>query len=112
MPADAAKKIDVYSVNYLNWKFGAKACRNAAGALITGGIIGTPPAGATCSPIGRKTRLQVAKDALSGLVASTDGVRLGLMVYNKTDTVTNNDGGNIVYAIRRMGSNPADDPRV
>ena len=110
VPADAAKNIDVYSVNYLNWKFGAKACRNASGALITAGVISAPPAGATCSPIGRKTRLQVAKDALSGLVASTNGVRLGLMVYNKTEAGLSNEGGNIVYAIRRMGNDTADVP--
>jgi type IV pilus assembly protein PilY1 len=102
--------IDVYSVNYLNWKFGAKACRDAAGNLITSGAIGAPGPGVTCSPIGRKTRLQVAKDALSGIVANTSGVRLGLMVYNKTDAALNSDGGNIVYAIRRMGSSATDTP--
>ena len=103
--ADASKNIDVYSVNYLNFKLGAKACRDAAGALITAGPLGAPPAGATCSPIARKTRLQIAKDALSGLVASTDGVRLGLMVFNKTGTDTSSEGANVAYAIRRMGSN-------
>jgi len=84
--------IDVYSVNYLNWLNGAKACRDSSGNLLTAGPIGTPPAGATCTPIARKTRLQVAKDALSGLIQTTDGVRLGLMVYNKTQSCTSTDG--------------------
>ncbi|NDB19002.1 MAG: VWA domain-containing protein, partial [Actinobacteria bacterium] len=57
-------QMNVYSVNYLNWYFGPKG-----------------PSGA---PIGRKTRLQIAKDALSGIVASTNGVRFGLMVFNRT----------------------------
>ena len=70
----------------MNFLHGAKACRDSSGNLITAGPLSTPPAGATCSPIARKTRLQVAKDALSGLVTATDGVRLGLTVYNKTDT--------------------------
>ena len=56
--------IDAYSVNYLNWQFG--------------------PKGPNAAPIGRKTRLQIAKDALSGIVASTNGVRFGLMVFNRT----------------------------
>ncbi len=106
--ADPTKNIDVYSVNYLNWLYGAKACRDSLGTLITAGPIGAPPAGATCVPIARKTRLQVAKDALTGLVQATDGVRIGLMVYNKTDTGLSDDGGNIPYAIHRMGSNALD----
>lgn len=81
--ADSSKNIDVYSVNYLNWKFGAKACRGTDGNLITSSTI---PSTATCSPIGRKTRLQVAQDALSGLVTNTNSIRLGLEVYNKTGT--------------------------
>ncbi len=108
--ADATKNIDVYSTNYMNFLYGAKACRDAAGALITVSPVGTPPAGATCSPIARKTRLQVAKDALSGLVTTTNGVRLGLMVYNKTDATTATEGGNVAFAIRRMGGNAADLP--
>jgi type IV pilus assembly protein PilY1 len=105
--ADSSKNIDVYSVNYLNWLYGAKACRNTSGNLVTSGPI---PGTATCSPIARKTRLQVAKDALSALVLSTDGVRLGLMVYNKTDTNTMDEGGNIAFAIRRMGTDASDTP--
>ncbi len=77
------RHIDVYSVNYLNWKFG--------------------PKGPNGHPIGRKTRLQIAKDALSDLVATTNGVRFGLMVFNKTDTTNNAEGGNIAYKMTDMG---------
>ena len=87
LPADATKKIDVYSVNYLNWKFG--------------------PKGPNGYPIGRKTRLQVAKDAITGLVASTNGVRFGLMVFNKTADLLNgrtNEGGNIAFTVKDMGA--------
>jgi len=89
--ADGTKNIDVYSVNYLNWKFG--------------------PKGPNGAPIGRKTRLQVAKDSLTELIPSTDGMRFGLMVFNRTSSSLNNDGANVAYAVRRMGSN-ASDPDV
>ncbi len=56
--------VDMYSVNYLNWKFG--------------------PKGPNGHPIGRKTRLQIAKDALVGLIEQTNGVRFGLEVFNKS----------------------------
>jgi hypothetical protein len=92
IPADATKNIDVYSVNYLNWKYG--------------------PKGPNGHPIGRKTRLQIAKDALTDLVATTDGVRFGLMVFNRTSNTLNNDGANVAYAVRRMGSNGADPDAV
>jgi len=82
--ADPTKNIDVYSTNYMNFLYGAKACRDSAGNLITTSPVSAPPAGATCSPIARKTRLAVAKDALSNLVTSTNSVRLGLMNYNRT----------------------------
>ena len=108
--ANPAKNIDVYSTNYLNFLYGAKACRDAAGALVVTSPVNAVPAGGVCNPIARKTRLQVAKDALSNLVNTTDGVRLGLMVYNKTDTSLVDDGGNIAYAIRRMGSSSTDLP--
>ena len=62
--AGNSARSDHYSVNYLNWRFG--------------------PKGPNGHPIGRKTRLQVAKDALTGLVSTTDGVRFGLMVFNRT----------------------------
>ena len=64
--------INVYSTNYLNYVFG--------------------PKGPNGAPIGRKTRLQVAKDALSGIVASTNGVRFGLMVFNRTAACLNASG--------------------
>ncbi len=91
---DAALRIanapayDIYSSNYLNWKYGPKSHGN---------------------PIGRKTRLQTAKDALTQLVQNKDGVRFGLMVFNRMDNTYSTEGGNIVYAIARMGTNnPAD----
>lgn len=93
-PGATYPSVDMYSVNYLNWKYGPKG-----------------PSGA---PIGRKTRLQIAKDALTDLVAVTDGVRFGLMVYNKmpndltTKLTQGSQGGNVVYAIRRMGVSSAD----
>ncbi len=66
--AMAGGQMNVYSVNYLNWYFGPKG-----------------PSGA---PIGRKTRLQIAKDALSSIVATTNGVRFGLTVFNRTAACT------------------------
>ena len=103
IPADSSRNINVYSVNYLNWKFGAKACRDAAtgGNLITtsGGLASA----VVCNPIGRKTRLQIAKDALTDLAATTNGVRFGLEVFNKTATDYTAEGGNIAYKITTMG---------
>ena len=86
--SDDNKKIDVYSVNYLNWKFGPKG-----------------PNGAS---IGRKSRLQIAKDALSNLVQTTDGVRFGLMVFNRNSVGNTSEGANVAKRIQRMGNNPAD----
>ncbi len=80
----AAAAVDVYSVNYLNWKFGPKSNGN---------------------PIGRKTRLQTTKDAMVQLVQTENGVRFGLMVFNRMDNNHNTEGGNIVYAVQRMGTN-------
>src|SRR5690606_9705326 len=86
--------IDLYSVNYLNWKFGPKG-----------------PSGA---PIGRKTRLQIAKDALADLIRATDGVRLGVMTFNSLPEDTTlrssqgSQGGRIIFPIKRMGTNPSD----
>ena len=91
--ADDTKKIDVYSVNYLNWMFG--------------------PKGPNGAPIGRKTRLQIAKDALSDLVTATNGVRFGLMVFNQTASNAAggaSDGANVASAIKRMGNGPTDLP--
>jgi Tfp pilus tip-associated adhesin PilY1 len=86
--------IDLYSVNYLNWKFG--------------------PKGPNGQPIGRKTRLQIAKDALAALIATTDGVRFGLETFNALPNDTSlrstqgSQGGKIVFPVKRMGSNAAD----
>lgn len=82
--ADSSKNIDTYHANYLRWKFGPKVCRlNSNNQMVKEG---TP--NATCNPIGRKTRLQVAKDVLSSLVADVNGVGLGFMALNATDPAT------------------------
>lgn len=97
-PSASYPAVDMYSVNYLNWKFG--------------------PKGPTNAPIGRKSRLQIAKDALTDLVNTTDGVRFGLTVYNKmpsdvgTKLTEGSQGGNVAYAIRRMGSSSTDSDYV
>jgi hypothetical protein len=87
-PGIAAPAIDVYSNNYLNWRFG--------------------PRGPNGHPIGRATRLTTAKSALSDVVMATNGVRMGLMVTNRTRADLTNDGGNIAFAIRRMGTDAGD----
>ncbi len=87
-PSASVPAIDTYSANYLNWKFG--------------------PRGPNGHPIGRSTRLTTAKAAISDLVTNTNGVRFGLMVTNRTRTDLTNDGGNIAYAMRRMGADSAD----
>lgn len=104
IPAAGIPDINLYSVNYLNWKYGAKACRNSSGDLITS----TASLGSAviCKPIGRKTRLQIAKDALSDLVAATNGVRFGLMAFNKMGNAAtgfSSDGANLAYKITTMG---------
>ena len=102
----SAPPINVYHPNYLNWKFGAKACRKADDSLITSAAdLGSA---VTCRPIARKTRLQIAKDALSTLVSNTNGVRFGLTVFNKMATDFSSEGGNVAYAIRRMGNSTLD----
>jgi len=89
----ASSAIDLYSVNYLNWKYGPKVNGN---------------------PIGRKTRLQIAKDALVALVNTTDGVRFGLETFNALPndislrSTQGSQGGKIVFPVKRMGSNAAD----
>lgn len=66
-----ARKVDMYSVNYLNWKFG--------------------PKGPNGRPIGRKTRLQVAKDALANVLnyanTALDGksAKIGIMAFNQME---------------------------
>ena len=109
---DSDRRINVYSTNYLNWKFGAKVCRSGSlsGPIITSGSM---PGDAVCSPVGRKTRLQIAKDALNKLIDETGGVRFGLTVFNKLPS--NNDenalrgsqGANVVFPISPMGSQAA-----
>ena len=69
---DATKRVDMYSVNYLNWKYGPKSNGN---------------------PIGRKTRLQVAKDVLSDVTGAISGVRLGLMSFNQMEKASLNSSG-------------------
>lgn len=84
--ADATKKVDMYSVNYLNWKYG--------------------PKGPTGQPIGRKTRLQIAKDVLTEVVTDVKGVRLGLMAFNQLEKApatgkktANSSGAHLVKAV-------------
>jgi len=92
--ATTSPTIDLYSANYLNWKYG--------------------PKGPNGSPIGRKTRLQIAKDALGSLVNATDGVRFGLETFNALPNdltlrgTQGSQGGKIVFPVKRMGSNAAD----
>ena len=84
----APPPIDVYSSNYLNWKFG--------------------PRGPNGHPIGRATRITLAKSALTDLVLNTNGVRFGLIVSNRTKSDLSNDGANVAFAARRMGTGPTD----
>ncbi len=74
--------IDVYSANYLNWKFGVK--------------------GPNGHPVGRMTRMSVAKKALSAVIEENDGVRFGLMVFNSADNLGNADGGKVVFGVADM----------
>lgn len=74
--------IDVYSANYLNWKFGVK--------------------GPNGHPVGRMTRMAVAKKALSEVILENDGVRFGLMVFNSADNLGNADGGKVVFKVSDM----------
>ncbi|MCC6383450.1 MAG: hypothetical protein IT304_13165, partial [Dehalococcoidia bacterium] len=72
------------------------------------------PKGPNGNPIGRKTRLQIAKDALAVLVSTTDGVRFGLETFNSLPndiplrSTQGSQGGKIVFPVKRMGSNAAD----
>lgn len=77
--------VDMYSVNYLNWKFG--------------------PRGPNGHPIGRKTRLQIAKDVLTDVVselrAADSKVRIGLMSFNQMENASprNSPGAHLDKAI-------------
>jgi type IV pilus assembly protein PilY1 len=91
LTAAQAPNIDMYSVNYLNWKWGPHSNGN---------------------PIGRKTRLQIAKDALVTLVNSTNNVRFGLMNYNLTmnDGHDTNIGAHVTFSVTPMGTTVTTDP--
>jgi Tfp pilus tip-associated adhesin PilY1 len=81
-----APNIDLYSVNYLNFVFGPKSNGN---------------------PIGRKTRLQIAKDALVSLVNVTANMNFGLMNYNLTQTAGSGDidqGAHVAFTVQPIGT--------
>jgi type IV pilus assembly protein PilY1 len=96
--ADSTKNVDMYSVNYLNWKFG--------------------PKGPNGHPIGRKTRLQIAKDVLadviSGFAKSNPAdvkLRVGLMAFNQLEkdipsgaTSGNSSGAHLVKAVKDLST--------
>jgi hypothetical protein len=84
--------IDLYSVNYLNFVFGPKSNGN---------------------PIGRKTRLQIGKDALVSLVNVTSNMNFGLMNYNLTQTAASGDvdqGAHVAFTVQPIGVNVNTDP--
>ncbi|MBL0598927.1 hypothetical protein JD516_14010 [Aeromonas jandaei] len=72
--------VTLYSANYIRWYYG--------------------PTGHSV-----QSRLQVAKDAVKGLISSTPGVDFGLAVYNYNDSNGGRNGGRIV---RRILSNDTD----
>lgn len=76
--------IDVYSSNYLNWRFGVK--------------------GPNGHPVGRMTRMSVAKKALSEVIEENEGVRFGLMVFNSAQGGSNADGGKVVFRVSDMNA--------
>lgn len=87
--ASDARKVDMYSVNYLNWKFG--------------------PKGPNGHPIGRKTRLQIAKDVLTDVTGAISGVKIGLMSFNQLEkeipsgaTSGNSSGAHLVKAVKNL----------
>lgn len=94
--ADNAKKINMYSVNYLNWKFG--------------------PKGPNGRPIGRKTRLQIAKDALAFVIndfakanPADVKLRVGVMAFNEAEKdipsgalAGNSSGAHLVKAVKDL----------
>lgn len=94
--ADNAKKVNMYSVNYLNWKFG--------------------PKGPSGRPIGRKTRLQIAKDALAYVISSYAKadpaevvVRVGVMAFNEAEKdiplgalAGNSSGAHLIKAVKDL----------
>lgn len=77
-----ATKVDMYSVNYLNWKFG--------------------PKGPNGKPIGRKIRLQIAKDVLVDVIGSINGVRIGLMTFNQMEKAEHSSGAHLASAVKDL----------
>lgn len=87
--ANDSRKVDMYSVNYLNWKYG--------------------PRGPNGYPIGRQTRLQIAKDVLTSITGSINGARIGLMSFNQMEKdvptgalVGNSSGAHLVRAVKDL----------
>ncbi|MFB2857525.1 pilus assembly protein [Aeromonas allosaccharophila] len=78
--AGSNTSVTLYSANYIRWYYGPTSPR-------------------------LKSRLQVAKDAVKGLISSTPGVDFGLAVYNYNDSNGGKNGGRIV---RRILSNDTD----
>jgi type IV pilus assembly protein PilY1 len=84
-PAVSYPAVDMYSVNYLNWKFG--------------------PRGPNGHPIGRKTRLQIAKDVLTDVVqqlyTAKSSVNVGLMSFNQMESLSpkNSSGAHLDKAV-------------
>ncbi|MER2538268.1 MAG: PilC/PilY family type IV pilus protein [Azonexus sp.] len=89
-PGASYPAVDMYSVNYLNWKFG--------------------PRGPNGHPIGRKTRLQVAKDVLidvlDQLLAANKGINVGLMSFNQMEAAEpkNSSGAHLDKAILELNA--------
>lgn len=74
--------VDLYSVNYLNFVFGPKY---------------------NGSPIGRRTRYQLAQDTLADFISNTNTqVRIGLMFFNQPDSNSVTNGGYVAKKIRRL----------
>ena len=74
----ATSNVDLYSVNYLNYVFGPKY---------------------NGSPIGRRTRIQVAQDVLAQVIATTDdNIRIGLMSFAYSDSIRTQGG----YVVRKI----------
>ena len=84
-PGVSYPAVDMYSVNYLNWKFGPRGPKN--------------------HPIGRKTRLQIAKDVLTDVVqqlyTAKSSVNIGLMSFNQMESLSpkNSSGAHLDKAV-------------
>ena len=66
------QRISLYSVNYINWYYGAS---------------GSTP----------KTRLQIVRDVAKSMIDSLDGVNIGLMRYDQ-----NAEGGMVTYPVSQL----------